>query len=177
MADLAAPTEEDIRHDDLARLRECLSYDAGTGILRWKKRTATNVAVGDVAGCLDRRGYRLVRLDRRLLLAHRVAWALHYGAWPEADLDHRNRDKSDNRIVNLRSAPRSHNMANVPSLNRRGLPKGCYQLKGRQRWYSQIVIDGKKKRLGTFATVEQAAAAFEREHRAVHGDFSCCEAR
>jgi hypothetical protein len=113
-------------------------------------KPSTHVAVGDVAGCPDHRGYRFVRLDRRLLLAHRVVWAMHYGAWPECDLDHANRDKTDNRIVNLRLAPRSHNVANAPSRSRKGLPKGCYQFKGRDRWYSQIVVDGKVRRLGHF---------------------------
>jgi HNH endonuclease len=172
--------DEDVRHDDLVavdRLRECFSYDAKTGILRWKIRPTTNVAIGDVAGCSDHRGYRYVRLDRQLLLAHRIAWAIHYRSWPEYDLDHRNMDKSDNRIVNLRLAARPQNNANAPALNHNGLPKGCYQLKGRQRWYSQIKIDGKIKRLGTFATIEEAAAAFRREHRVIHGEFSQCDAR
>ena len=161
----------------IERFRECLSYDAETGVLRWKIRPTTNIAVGAEAGCLDRRGYRYVRLDGQLFLGHRVAWAIYYGAWPDHDLDHVNMDKSDNRIANLRSAPRASNIANAPSRSRKGLPKGCYQLKGRQRWYSQIRIDGAIKRLGTFDTVEAAAAAFEREHRATHGDFSRCEAR
>jgi hypothetical protein len=171
--------DDDIRHDDLTlkRLRECLSYDADTGVLRWKTKPSKNVAAGDIAGCRDHRGYWLVRLDRQLLLGHRVAWALHHGEWPERDLDHINADKSDNRLVNLRLATRTQNIANAPAYNRNGMPKGCYQLKGRRRWYSRIRIDGKYKQLGTFATAQEAAEAFEREHRAAHGDFSRCEAR
>ena len=151
------------------RLRECLSYNRRTGVLRWKVRPADNVYAGTVAGCIDHRGYRLVRLDRRLLLAHRVAWAIHYGAWPECDLDHRNMDKSDNRIANLRLASRALNIANTPPRRANGLPKGCYRTKGRRRWYSKIQIDGKVKRLGGFDTAAEAAAAFKREHRAVYG--------
>jgi hypothetical protein len=166
-----APVDEDIR-----RLRECLSYDPGTGILRWKTKPARNVAIGDEAGCLDYRGYRYVRLDRRLFLAHRVAWALLYGAWPDGDLDHANLDKGDNRIVNLRLAPRRHNQANTPS-RKPGLPKGSYRLKGRRRWYSQIKTVGGLKRLGSFAAATEAAAAFEREHKRIHGAFSRCEGR
>lgn len=172
MVDAPAPAGDDIR-----RLREGLSYDPDTGILRWKIRPSNNMAVGDIAGCLDHRGYKFVRLDYRLLLAHRIAWALHYGAWPECDLDHINRDKGDNRITNLRLASRPQNIANAPARNRRGLPKGCYRLKGRPRWYSQIKINGKVRRLGTFATAEEAAAAFQRAHRATHDAFSWCGAR
>ena len=162
--------------DDVRRLRECLVYDPDTGDLRWKVRRS-NVVAGSLAGCVDHRGYRFVRLDRRLLLAHRIAWALHYGAWPDQDIDHANADKGDNRIANLRLASRVQNIANAHSRSRRGFPKGCYQLKGRQRWYSQIKVNGQIRRLGTFDTVEAAAAAFEREHSAAHGVFSRCEAR
>lgn len=169
------PVEDDVRHDDLERLRECLSYDATTGILRWKKRLATSIAVGDEAGCLDCRGYRFIRLDRRLHLAHRISWALHHGAWPISDLDHINLDRGDNRIANLRLATRSQNSANTRS--RKRLPKGCYQLKGRQRWYSQIKAGSQIIRLGTFATAEEAATAFRLAHAQVHGAFSRCEAR
>src|SRR3546814_6128350 len=33
------------------------------------------------------------------LLAHRVAWAIHYGEWPNGQIDHINGDPSDNRIA------------------------------------------------------------------------------
>jgi hypothetical protein len=160
----------------IERLRERFSYDADTGVIRWKVRPTSNVPIGSIAGCQDWRGYWFIRFDRRLLLAHRIAWALHYGVWPECDLDHKNRDKGDNRIANLRLASRSHNNANALSRTS-DRPKGCYQLKGRDRWYSQIVVEGRVKRLGTFATAEEAAAAFAHEHRTAHGEFSRCEAR
>jgi hypothetical protein len=174
---MADDTRPIVETTDVERLRECLSYDADTGELRWKVHPSAHVSIGDIAGCIDHRGYRFVRLDRRLLLAHRIAWALHYGAWPEGDIDHQNMNKSDNRIINLRLAPRSSNNANSSSRSHKGLPKGCYQLKGRQRWYSQIKVSNNVKRLGTFTTAEEAAAAFRREHAQVHGDFSRCEAR
>lgn len=168
MADNPLANSEDVRH-----LRECLSYDAETGVLRWKARRS-NVPAGTVAGYVDHRGYRFIRLGK-LLLAHRVAWAIHYGAWPERDIDHRNADKGDNRIANLRLASRPQNNANAHS--RTALPKGCYRLKNRQRWYSQIKVNGRNVRLGTFATPEAAAAAFMRAHQMAHGEYSRCEAR
>jgi hypothetical protein len=160
---------------DVERLRERLSYDYETGVLRWKVRPSSHVSIGDVAGCIGVHGYRVVRLDRQLFLAHRVAWAIHYGLWPECDLDHQNADKSDNRIANLRLASRALNIANTPPRNLNGLPKGCYRNKGRKRWYSQISIAGKLKRLGRFDTADEAAAAFKRAHREAYGSFSWCE--
>jgi hypothetical protein len=160
--------------DDVRQLREALSYDPHTGVLRWKTQRS-NLRAGSVAGYVDQRGYRFIRFGPRLLLAHRIAWAIHYGSWPERDIDHRNTDKGDNSIDNLRLASRPQNNANAPS--RTALPKGCYRLKGRERWYSQIKVNGRNVRLGTFATSEAAAAAFMRAHQAAHGEFSRCEAR
>jgi hypothetical protein len=163
--------------DDVRQLRKWLSYDADTGVLRWRLRPSSHVASGSAAGCLASKGYRIVRLGRKNFLAHRVAWALHYGEWPVGDLDHANMDKDDNRIANLRPASRPQNNANSPSRSSRGLPKGCYKLKGRERWYSQIKIDGETKRLGYFTTAAEAATAFEQAHRVIHGEFSRCGVR
>ena len=71
---------------EVERLRECLSYNCRTGVLRWRVRLTSNVAVGTVAGCFNTRGYRVVRVDGQLFLAHRVAWAIYSGAWPECGL-------------------------------------------------------------------------------------------
>jgi hypothetical protein len=158
------PHEDDLR---IERLRECLSYNSRTGVLRWKIRTR-NTVPGAVAGYVDWRGYRYIRIDRQLLLAHRIAWAMRHGDWPAGDLDHINRNKGDNRIANLRQASRALNVANSPARNRSGV-KGVYQLKGRNQWYSRINTGGEDKWLGSFSTMKAAASAFKREHQAVYG--------
>ena len=165
MADYDKPAEDDIRR--------CLSYDPETGTLTWRVTLSSTGKVGSIAGCLNALGYRVIRVNRKLYLGHRIAWLLHHGEWPERDIDHINMDKGDNRLVNLRLATRSQNVAN--SSSRMKLPKGCYQLKGRKRWYSQICVNGVVNRLGTFDTVEEAAAAFKRAHMMAHGAFSYCE--
>jgi HNH endonuclease len=162
----------------IERLRECFSYNPKTGVLRWKIAPANSVTIGDLAGCpFGPRGYLSVRIKNKSYLVHRIVWAIYYGAWPQGNIDHKNRNAIDNRIVNLRLATPKLNGVNSIAKNGNRLPKGCYRLKGRRRWYSKIKIDGKIKNLGTFATAREAAAAFEREHRAAYGDFSRCEAR
>src|SRR3546814_1788886 len=47
------------------------------------------------------------------LLAHRVAWAIHYGEWPNGQIDHINGDPSDNRIANLRDVSALENARNA----------------------------------------------------------------
>lgn len=59
--------------------------------------------------------YRKVHSMGVQVLAHRLAWRLHYGNWPVMDLDHKNQNKQDNRIDNLRLATRPQNEANKPA--------------------------------------------------------------
>src|SRR5579862_7745832 len=93
------------------RLKEVLDYDPATGEFRWKTRLGGKAVAGRVAGYLDR-GYISIRIDRRIYMAHRLAWLWVYGVWPEGWLDHINRKKNDNRIDNLRLAEPWQNQAN-----------------------------------------------------------------
>jgi len=86
---------------DSLRLRELLSYDPATGLLRWKLNAGSRAASGQVAGTRATRGHLVVRVDGHLLLAHRVAWSIHYGVAPAGLLRHGNKNKADNRIENL----------------------------------------------------------------------------
>jgi hypothetical protein len=70
-------------------------------------------------------------------------------------VDHKNHNGLDNRRGNLRVVTRSQNGGN--SRPRRSLPKGVY--KNHERWMARI---GKEnKYLGTFDTIEEAAAAYD----------------
>lgn len=84
-----------------ARLKELLRYDCETGeFTRIKARQG--FAVGPVKGFLDRDGYRRTKVDYKVYLQHRLAWFYEYGEWPAGVIDHINRDRTDNRIANMR---------------------------------------------------------------------------
>lgn len=91
---------------------EWLRYDSMTGELFWVQSPARNTEVGAKAGNLQKDGY--VRVEHRGIkyYVHRIAWFLHYGEQPPPLLDHRNRKRWDNRIVNLRIADKSLNALN-----------------------------------------------------------------
>jgi hypothetical protein len=145
----------------LSRLKERLTYDPITGILRWLPSKS-------IAGYVGSNGYSYIRLDGRNLLAHRVAWVLTYGEWP-TEIDHINRIKSDNRLVNLRevsSTENKHNMGML-STNRSGI-KGVHWYKRHGMWRAQISIAGKTKHLGYFDSISEAAKVYEAVKESLH---------
>jgi len=112
-----------------------------------------------VAGSLSE-GYRRVSIQGKSTGAHRVAWFLHYGKWPDGFIDHINHDRSDNRIENLRLVSRSDNARNQ-KLNRHNTSgfNGVSYHKKRQEWRAAIQVNGKKKWVGSFKTKDEAIAA------------------
>lgn len=93
------------------RVEEFLSYSPETGELYWTADCG-NVKAGSPAGCRNALGYLVVRFNRKLFLAHRIAWRLHYGKWPDTGLDHINGDRADNRACNLREVSQRENLKN-----------------------------------------------------------------
>lgn len=154
------------------RLKAVLAYDAETGLFIWKVRTGRRVKVGDQAGVISSTiGYRLIRIDRTLYLAHRLAYFYQTGAWPEGEIDHINGAKTDNSYANLRIATRSQNMYNVGKRksNKCGL-KGVSLSRG--RWVAEILVEGKKRHVGAFDTPEAAYAAYVEAAHRYHGEFA-----
>ena len=70
---------------------------------------------GQVASSVNALGYGRVKINGKSVLAHRLAWALHYGEWPDGAIDHINGIKTDNRLCNLRLATRAQNQQNRSS--------------------------------------------------------------
>jgi hypothetical protein len=65
-----------------------------------------------VANCRDKNGYVVIRVDKKLYKAHRLAWLYEYGVWPIKNIDHINQTPGDNRIANLREADQHENNQN-----------------------------------------------------------------
>jgi len=94
------------------RLKSLLTYDPDTGEFRWAVSTSNRTPVGTVANCRDKYGYVVIRVDKKLYKAHRLAWLYEYGVWPAKNIDHINQTPSDNRIANLREADQHENNQN-----------------------------------------------------------------
>ena len=141
------------------RLKELLDYDPEAGIFTWK-RPRRGIAANSMAGGLTPNGYIRIQIDRKDHLAHRLAWLYIHGVIPEADIDHINRRKDDNRIANLRAATRSENQQNHPkrSDNTSGFP-GVSWYKKVNKWGAHIKHSGRRIHIGLYETLEEAAAA------------------
>ena len=141
-------------------LRSILHYDPDTGIFTRKVGSANQVKAGDVAGSLDGGGYLRIRVCSRLYQAHRLAWFYDCGEWPKYQIDHINRNKTDNRIANLRDVSQKQNGQNASkrSDNTSGHP-GVYWHKRDSKWVAQITHNYKLIHLGYFSILEEAIAA------------------
>ena len=94
------------------RLREVLAYDPDTGLFKWLVKHKFKPKTEWFGGAANKRGYLHVQIDKVTYQAHRIAWMHFYGSWPTKVIDHINRMKNDNRIVNLRDVTPSENLEN-----------------------------------------------------------------
>lgn len=164
------PTKPKHLVKDPSLLHKLLKHDPDTGTLFWRsrplemfkrerhwkmwnKRYAGKEAFASTTGD----GYRQGSIFNKMFKAHRVIWAMEYGAWPEDQIDHINGDKTDNRLFNLRDVTSRENSQNVKrrSDNTSGVV-GVYWDRNRGKWLAQIRFDGKQKHLGYFDTLDEA---------------------
>lgn len=149
-----------------SRLKELVSYDSLTGIFAWNKNIKGGAKTGEQVGSIFNTGYVYLGLDGKSYTAHRMAWLYVYGILPKL-LDHINRDRTDNRLCNLRSASHSENghNSNLKSTNTSGYTGVS---KVREKWNAYITVDRKRFNLGYFKTPEAANTAYMKA-KALHG--------
>lgn len=156
-----------------SELIELLNYSPETWHFYWKERSskwfdseASRVAwnnrfSGKRAFSLEGKGgYRGGNVAGTQVREHRVAWAMHYGEWPIGQIDHINKNKSDNRISNLREVSPAQNARNMKrySTNTSGVV-GVSWDGSKGLWSARIGVDGKTKNIGRFKTKMEAEKA------------------
>jgi hypothetical protein len=143
------------------RLKELLTYHPVSGVFTWNTKPNPSTRIGSIAGHVERNGYRRIRLDRVVFLAHRLAIFYVLGAWPKADVDHVNGRRDDNRFSNLREAEKFENQQNRPidPKNTSGFP-GVSESKRDGKFRADIQLQGKHIFLGSFGLAVEAAEAY-----------------
>lgn len=158
---------------------------------QYDKRPA--VIDGDVAyiplGVGARQGYAMVDLDCSWV--DQYLWSKHHSGYAHAlingeqvamhrlltnkpvgmHVDHKNHDRTDNRMQNLRVCSRTENRRNSTKArnNTTGF-KGVVVSYG--RYSARIGYLGKKLHLGYYDTPEEAAMAYDKKAIELHGDFA-----
>ena len=161
-----------------AVLEEFFVFNPENGQFRWLNSSG-RMASGQRAGSLRKDGYRVLRFPhegrRFYLMEHRAAWIMAHGSIPpDQEIDHINRERSDNRLANLRLAARCDNTRNRRPI--RGAQfKGVHFEKGatgRKKWRAYISVLGKRTHIGRFETQDEALEAYKRKALELHGDFA-----
>jgi hypothetical protein len=94
---------------------------------------------------------------------------------PDGIIDHKNGCTLDNRKMNLRVCNRSQNQQHgtkvIRSHNTTGF-RGVVVDKRDGIFSAGILLNGKKKHLGRFRSPEDAARAYDKAARELHGEFA-----
>lgn len=159
------------------RLRPRSEFSTDSAWLNWNNRYS-----GTEAGC---RQYRsdgkpnAIRISPWIdgaqihLVAHRIIFVMMGIEVPLGMvIDHRDGNPFHNWWDNLRLAKHDQNLCNrgKPKRQRQDLQKGVSQ--NGDRYYARITHHGKKLRLGSYLTADDAKAAYDTASLQLHQDFA-----
>ena len=119
-----------------------------------KRKGIAHHSLGKRAGALRPDGYRQISVGingkRKIYLEHRLCFYYMEGRWPN-EIDHIDKNKSNNAWSNLRECTRAQN--NWNKSNGKNIRKSC------QKWVAEIKVNHDYFYLGRFDTYEEALNA------------------
>lgn len=147
------------------RLKELFNYNPNTGkftrILQVNGQKA-----GTIAGSINSDGYAQIRIDTGRYKAHRLAFLYMTGKLPDAEIDHINGIRDDNRWCNLRAVSKGENQRNAKLRcdSKTGIVGICWNANDKA-FVATIQHSGVRRRLkgGDMLTVVAARLRAERE--------------
>lgn len=163
-------------------VRELLNYNPETGIFTWRYRDRKHFPSdrghnvwnakysGKEAGSVIY-GYIQIKIFGYEFFAHRLAYLYMTGSFlgPGMQIDHIDRNRSNNRFENLRVVSSTVNMQNTfnPYRNNKVKVRGVRQTLSK-KFDARIRVNNKCQFLGTFSTAEEAHAAYLSAKKVYH---------
>lgn len=145
-------------------IRKEFFYDPELGRLRRIRKTFGGLRspTKNKSSC----GYYLVQHKNQEYAEHRVIWAYFHGKWPDGVIDHIDRDRTNNRIENLRDVPNWLNLQNRDAnKNSTTGVKGVFRYGA--KWRYQFEFNGTRYQARGFKTIEEASQARDRAYELV----------
>lgn len=155
---------------ELEKLQALMYWDDLRGSFINKVNRSSNSLAGEPSGSLRKDGYRAVVIGRYVYLEHRLVWFYFHGVWPEFELDHKDFNKSNNRLNNLRPATRAQQLQHTHGRGGTSKYAGVGRHKASGKWYATININKKRAHLGLFCS-EQDAIIARRNAESEHYPF------
>lgn len=159
-----------------AMVREMFDYRKDGNLVRRHSIMGNGNYAGRVVGTKPsgERNFRYstTKVSGQHWCVHKLIYMYHYGVVP-AQLDHINRDTTDNRIENLRVASPASNMQNRNLFKNN--TSGCKGVSWNKRigqWQTYIQVDKRLKHLGYFDDLELAALVAMEARDKYHGAFA-----
>lgn len=154
-----------------------LEVDVQTGMVRWLDATKHHRnLVGQIAGCQtsgrNGKDYWVIRINGIGYKRSHIVFTMKTGAWPTAEVDHKDGNSLNDNGDNLRAATHMQNCWNHKSRRKKSdLPMGVRKTNSGQ-YEARIAVNKRKISLGTHATPDAAYAAYQ-EARCLHfGEFA-----
>lgn len=128
-------------------LKAQLKYDPETGIFTWLK-VQPGISYGKIAGTKTTRGYIQIKIEYKIIGAHRLAW-----------------------LLRLSTAAQNSANTKLSIKNTSGI-KGVNWNKQLQKWCAEIKISGIKHFLGYYDNIETATQIRKRFAERMLGEFA-----
>ena len=153
-------------------LQENLKYDPDTGYFYWIKHKQGRPSSDTPAGYTTHQGYRTIRLNGYVYLAHRLAFLYMTGEWPPEYVYHIDGDPHNNKWENLRLVTSQQN-----AWNKRRKYDSFTGVKGVRKnnlndtWEVQIWIDDVNHQEGPFFSYQAACSRYDELAKQRNGEF------
>lgn len=139
---------------DWCTLRELFDYDVELDRFRHKVSGRGKKINAVLKGSATSQGYLWIQVDGSKFAYHRMVFLWHHKYLPSI-VDHKDRDKGNPAIWNLRDSTKSENERNTERSD--NASHCCKTASG--RWVSRFRYNGTRYYFGHFDTKEEASAA------------------